>query len=93
QLGCCSITYHPVTCPPGKHNPEATHDAKHCWQLHPELRKDSSSPSASGNFPTTQLVKVKDGHELEVSLLLTEAASKPTVLDSGVTHHLINNPD
>ncbi|KNZ60467.1 hypothetical protein VP01_154g10 [Puccinia sorghi] len=29
----------------------------------------------------------------EVSLLLTEAASKPIVLDSGATHHLINNPD
>ncbi|KNZ47306.1 uncharacterized protein VP01_651g3 [Puccinia sorghi] len=26
-------------CAPGKHNPEATsHDADHCWQLHPELR-------------------------------------------------------
>ncbi|KNZ50862.1 uncharacterized protein VP01_4201g2, partial [Puccinia sorghi] len=28
-----------------------------------------------------------------VSLLLTEAASKPTVLDLGATHHLINNPE
>lgn len=28
-----------------------------------------------------------------MSLLLTEAASKPIVLDSGATHHLINNPD
>ncbi|KNZ51680.1 hypothetical protein VP01_3864g3, partial [Puccinia sorghi] len=43
--------------PPGKHNPEATHDTKHCWKLHPKLRKDSSLPSASGNRPTTQLVK------------------------------------
>ncbi|KNZ58199.1 elongation factor 1 alpha [Puccinia sorghi] len=30
-------------CPSGKHNPEATsHDAEHCWQLHPE------QPSGSG---------------------------------------------
>ncbi|KNZ46292.1 hypothetical protein VP01_7395g1, partial [Puccinia sorghi] len=36
---------------------------------------------------------VNDGHESEVSLLLTEAASKPIVLDSGATHHLINNPE
>ncbi|KNZ50325.1 hypothetical protein VP01_448g6 [Puccinia sorghi] len=76
-------------CAPGKHNSEATsHDADHCWQLHPELR-----PPNSFNPPTTQLVEVDEGHESEVSLILTEATSKPTVLDSGATHHLINNPD
>ncbi|KNZ62708.1 hypothetical protein VP01_12323g1, partial [Puccinia sorghi] len=42
---------------------------------------------------TTQLVEVDDGQESEVLLLLTEAASKPIVLDSGATHHLVNNPD
>ncbi|KNZ54734.1 hypothetical protein VP01_2871g2 [Puccinia sorghi] len=83
-------------CAPGKHNPEVTsHDAYHCWQLHPELRPNSSKTTNSGSYhpPTTQLVKVDDGHESEVSLLLTEAASKPIVLDSGATHHLVNNPD
>ena len=81
-------------CAPGKHNPEATHDAEHCYQLHPELRPSNTSKStAASNPPTTQLVEVNEGHELEVSLLLTEAASKPTVLDSGATHHLINNPE
>ncbi|KNZ64553.1 hypothetical protein VP01_1016g9, partial [Puccinia sorghi] len=43
-------------------------------------------------MPNT-LVEAEDGHKSEVSLLLTEAASKPTFLDSGATHHLINNPD
>ncbi|KNZ58806.1 hypothetical protein VP01_185g8 [Puccinia sorghi] len=82
-------------CAPGKHNPEATsHDADHCWQLHPEQRPPTKlAGSHSGQTPTTQLVEVEDGHESEVSLLLTEAASKPTVLDSGATHHLVNNPD
>ncbi|KNZ49487.1 hypothetical protein VP01_498g4 [Puccinia sorghi] len=83
-------------CAPGKHNPEATsHDADHCWQLHPERRPNPSKNSAGGSShpPTTQLVEVDDGHESEVSLLLTEAASKPIVLDSGATHHLVNNPD
>ncbi|KNZ54023.1 hypothetical protein VP01_3070g1 [Puccinia sorghi] len=79
--------------PLGKLNPEASHDAKHCWQLHPELRPDTSKPSTLGNTPINQLVEVDDGHESEVLLLLTEAASKPTILDSGATHHFINNPD
>ncbi|KNZ57410.1 hypothetical protein VP01_2168g1 [Puccinia sorghi] len=83
-------------CAPGKHNSEATsHDAEHCWQLHPEQRPNNGSKSSSygSHPPTTQLVEVDDGHESEVSLLLTEAASKPIVLDSGATHHLINNPE
>ncbi|KNZ46887.1 hypothetical protein VP01_6860g1 [Puccinia sorghi] len=81
-------------CAPGKHNPEATsHDAKHCWQLHPKQRPNSSKTPIGLNQLATQLVEADDGHESEVSLLLTEAASKPTVLDSGATHHLINNPD
>ncbi|KNZ55146.1 hypothetical protein VP01_2754g3 [Puccinia sorghi] len=79
-------------CAPGKHNPEATgHDADHCWQLHPELRP--SKFGASSSNPTTQLVEAEDGHESEVSIFLTEGTSKPIVLDSGATHHLINNPD
>ncbi|KNZ55783.1 hypothetical protein VP01_2583g3 [Puccinia sorghi] len=81
-------------CAPGKHNPEATsHNADHFWQLHPEQRPNSGAKSAANGPPTTQLVEVDEGHESEVSLLLTEAASKPIVLDSGATHHLINNPD
>ncbi|KNZ53879.1 hypothetical protein VP01_310g2 [Puccinia sorghi] len=78
-------------CAPGKHNPKATsHDAKHCWQLHPEQRPNSSKTQIVSNYPTTQLVEADDGHESEVSLLLTESARKPTVLDSGATHHLIS---
>ncbi|KNZ53543.1 hypothetical protein VP01_320g7 [Puccinia sorghi] len=80
-------------CAPRKHNPEASHEAEHCWRLHPELRPSNASKPAATSNPTTQLVKVNEGHELEVSLLLTEAASKPTVLDLGTTHHLINNPE
>ncbi|KNZ50339.1 hypothetical protein VP01_4483g1 [Puccinia sorghi] len=68
-------------CAQGKHNPEASHDAEHFWQLHPN--KDQ----------TQDPIKVNDSHESEVSLLLTMAASKPVVLDSGATHHLINNPE
>ncbi|KNZ54328.1 hypothetical protein VP01_2976g1 [Puccinia sorghi] len=65
-------------CAPGKHNPEATsHNADHCWQLHPELRPPSSTSKGNGvssSYPTTQLVEVDEGHESEVSMLLTEAA-------------------
>ncbi|KNZ51977.1 hypothetical protein VP01_3743g1 [Puccinia sorghi] len=81
----------------GKHNPEATsHDADHCWKLHPELRPPQSSKTfgpTSTQTPTTQLVEVDDGHESEISIFLTKEASKPMVLDSGATHHLINNPE
>ncbi|KNZ56334.1 hypothetical protein VP01_2431g2 [Puccinia sorghi] len=78
---------------PGKHNPEASHDANHCWQVHPELRPNNKPNGSVTHPPTTQLVEVNDGHKSEVSLLLTEAASKPIVLDSGATHHLVNNLD
>ncbi|KNZ51721.1 hypothetical protein VP01_3848g1 [Puccinia sorghi] len=83
-------------CAPGKHTPEATgHDADHCWQLHHKLRPPV--PSKSGALksiqnPTTQLVEVNNGHESEVSIFFTKATSKPIVLDSGATHHLIKNP-
>ncbi|KNZ49013.1 uncharacterized protein VP01_5264g4, partial [Puccinia sorghi] len=50
-----------VYCDPGKHNPAATsHDAEHCYQLHPELRPPKHTEKA-----TTQLVEVNDGHESE----------------------------
>ncbi|KNZ52648.1 uncharacterized protein VP01_3491g1, partial [Puccinia sorghi] len=51
-------------CDPGKHNPAATsHDAEHCYQLHPELCPPHfSRPSEKA---TTQLVEVNDGHESE----------------------------
>ncbi|KNZ63824.1 hypothetical protein VP01_10982g1, partial [Puccinia sorghi] len=85
-------------CAPGKHNHEATsHDANHCWQLHPELRPSNGGKllgTTSGpQAPTTQLVEVDEGHESEVSIFLTETTSKPIVLDSGATHHLVNNPE
>ncbi|KNZ51046.1 uncharacterized protein VP01_4111g1 [Puccinia sorghi] len=83
-------------CAPRKHNAEATsHDAEHCLQLHLEQRPNSGFKSSSNgpHPPTTKLVEVNNGHESEISLLLTEAASKPIVLDSRATHHLINNPD
>ncbi|KNZ53851.1 hypothetical protein VP01_3118g1 [Puccinia sorghi] len=74
-----------VFCEPGKHNPlSTTHTADQCYQVYPELRP---KPVA-----TTQLVEADEGHESEVSLLLTEADSKLTVLDSGATHHMVNNP-
>ncbi|KNZ54811.1 hypothetical protein VP01_2847g2 [Puccinia sorghi] len=80
----------------GKEEDATSHDADHFWKLHPELRPPLSSKSGastSNQTPTTQLVEVEDGHESEVSIFLTEAASKPIVLDSGATHHLINNPN
>ncbi|KAI7948073.1 hypothetical protein MJO28_009981 [Puccinia striiformis f. sp. tritici] len=78
---------------PGKHNPAVTsHDADHCWQLHPELRPASWGNSTSGHTPATQLVEVDDGHESEVSMLLVETATKPIVMDTGATHHMVNDP-
>ncbi|KNZ56255.1 hypothetical protein VP01_2453g5 [Puccinia sorghi] len=84
-------------CAPGKHNPEATsHNADHCWQLHPKLRPPNGRKffgESSSQPPTTKLVEVNKGHESEVSIFLKKETSKPIVLDSGATHHLINNPD
>lgn len=68
-------------CSPEQHNPKATsHTANTCYQLHPHLH-----PSFHKQ-PSTQLVEAKG------SLFLTEEATKPVVLDSGATHHMINDP-
>ncbi|KAI7940222.1 hypothetical protein MJO28_013874 [Puccinia striiformis f. sp. tritici] len=41
-----------IKCDPGKHNPAATsHDAAHCYQLHPELR-----PESWGTPPLTKIL-------------------------------------
>ncbi|KNZ52963.1 uncharacterized protein VP01_3383g2 [Puccinia sorghi] len=47
-----------------RHNPAATsHDAEHCYQIHPKLRPPQfSRPYEKA---TTQLVEVNDGHESE----------------------------
>ncbi|KNZ53957.1 hypothetical protein VP01_3091g2 [Puccinia sorghi] len=80
-------------CEPGKHNPAATsHDEDHCYQLHPHLRPPRFSNQSQSEKATTQLVEVDDGHESEVSLLLVESENKPIVLDSGATHHMVNDP-
>ncbi|KNZ55762.1 hypothetical protein VP01_258g4 [Puccinia sorghi] len=71
-------------CTAGKHNPDSAHNADNCWQLHPELRPSSHAK------PSIQLAEVSDGHESEVSLLLTTTV-RPTVLDSGATHHMVND--
>lgn len=71
-------------CAPGQHNEEATHDADHCWQLHPELR-----PSPKG--ASTQLAEGQDNSGSEATALLIESIIKPTVLDSGASHHMVND--
>ncbi|KNZ64050.1 uncharacterized protein VP01_10736g1, partial [Puccinia sorghi] len=56
-------------CALGEHNPEVTsHDAEHCWQLHPEQRPNSGFKSSSNgpHPPTTQLVEVNDDHDLHL---------------------------
>ncbi|KNZ53955.1 hypothetical protein VP01_3092g4 [Puccinia sorghi] len=78
-------------CKPGKHNPGATsHDKDHCYQLYPHLRPPRFSNQSEKAI--TQLVEVDNGHESEVSLLLVESENKPIVLDSGATHHMVNDP-
>ncbi|KNZ45642.1 hypothetical protein VP01_7954g1, partial [Puccinia sorghi] len=53
----------------------------------------TSAIKSSIQAPITQLFEVDYGHKSTASLSLTKAASKPLVLDSGATHHLIDNPD
>ncbi|KNZ45071.1 hypothetical protein VP01_8512g1, partial [Puccinia sorghi] len=78
-------------CEPGKHNPAAmSHDEDHCYQLHPHLCPPCFSNQS--NKATTQLVESDDGNKSKVSLLLVESKNKPIVLDSGATHHMVNDP-
>ncbi|KNZ47952.1 hypothetical protein VP01_6016g2 [Puccinia sorghi] len=82
-----------VYCEPGKHNPASkTHDEDHCYQVHPHLRPACFGSQPQPVNPTTQLVEVDNGHESEVSLLLVESKQKPIVLDTGATHHMVNDP-
>ena len=87
-----------LICKNGKHNPAVTsHTLETCWEVHPDQRKQFmlrfNRGGGSGEKPAAQLVEADDGHESKASLLLTKAKSKPIVLDTGATHHLVNNPD
>jgi hypothetical protein len=80
-------------CEDGKHNPLVkSHDLAHCWEIHPHLREQYLNAKANPP-PTAQHVEANNDHQSVVSLLLTESQSKPIVLDSGATHHIVNNPD
>jgi hypothetical protein len=79
-------------CENGKHNEEVkSHTADQCWQIHPKLRDEYLARRNVGQ-PTTQLVEGDEGHESDISALLTKSVSKPIVLDTGATHHMINDP-
>lgn len=85
-------------CENGKHNPlVTTHSADACWETHPDLRKQYMARFNRNGFgnnkPTAQLVEADEGHESEASLFMAEVKSKPIVLDTGATHHLVNNSD
>ena len=85
-------------CKNGKHNPSVTsHTLETCWEVHPDQCKQFmlrfNCRGGSGKKIAAQLVEADDGHKSKASLLLTKAKSKPIVLDTGATHHLVNNPD
>ncbi|KNZ53991.1 uncharacterized protein VP01_3082g2 [Puccinia sorghi] len=71
-------------CSPGVHNPAASHSEKNCWNLHPELRPGYTKPEA-------QLAETTSNDGSFASLFLTEIKSKPIVLDSGASQHMIND--
>ncbi|KNZ58749.1 hypothetical protein VP01_186g12 [Puccinia sorghi] len=77
-------TRKPEYCSPGVHNPASSHSEKNCWNLHPELRPGFSKPEA-------QLAEALSDNESFASLFLTETKSKPIVLDSGASQHMIND--
>ncbi|KNZ44023.1 hypothetical protein VP01_9584g1, partial [Puccinia sorghi] len=64
-------------CAPGKHNPEATSHDAN----HCWQPHPKLRPSNSGKLL------------LDLKLQLPNWLSKPIVLDSGATHHLVNNPE
>ncbi|EFP84474.2 uncharacterized protein PGTG_10194 [Puccinia graminis f. sp. tritici CRL 75-36-700-3] len=86
-------------CNPTRHHPDfKSHTVNKFWKLHPELRSGvapamAQAAAKAAAAPATQLVEVDYGHKLNVSLLLSEATNKPIFLNSGATHHMINNPD
>ena len=80
-------------CKPGKHNPAVTsHWPEFCWQVFPHLYPNHPNNQSKGKKPAeTQLVEVSDGHKSEALLLMMESVDKPVVLDTGATHHMVNN--
>jgi hypothetical protein len=92
------ITRGRSSCFNGKHNPNAPHSEEKCWHLHPELRPKNNYSSYKQHHLTEALSDVNP------ALLSVSAADavclsnechpsvlKPTVADSGATHHMINS--
>jgi hypothetical protein len=85
---------HGTICEEGKKKPLVkSHNLAHCWQIHPHLCKQFLKSKAAKSPPMVQLVQANDNRQSVVSLLLTKSQSKPIFLDSGATHHIVNNPD
>lgn len=74
-------------CSNGKHNPRAFHPEDLCYEIHPELKKNARKDNAATNLTT--ILPIEGEHAM---LLLNDAhISRPIVLDSGSSHHMVNN--
>jgi transposase InsO family protein len=88
-----------VTCD-GDHNPEAGHPEEECWTLHPEKYEEAmrqrGRPPTTGLLTTTTAasqsqVQVQPSYGFCTSVD-SLAAGEKIVLDSGASHHMLNDP-
>ncbi|OAV84946.1 hypothetical protein PTTG_30927, partial [Puccinia triticina 1-1 BBBD Race 1] len=82
------------------HNPQATHPESKCWALYPHLRPIRDLPVTSNNTtaPITQSGSIANSYESPAfanfstaHCLLTKPHLLAAVLDSGASHHMLNN--
>ncbi|KAI7956353.1 hypothetical protein MJO29_007752 [Puccinia striiformis f. sp. tritici] len=78
----------PNPCSKGVHNPKSTHPAWKCWRLTDEQRIAARPAS---RHATSAVEPESDYVEVSAYLNIGTDRPKPAVLDSGASHHMINN--
>ena len=87
-------------CSKGHHNPLAEHPKKSCWFLYPHLRPDhhkkseyhlAESKSAEEPFKEPETSQAYYSAQLFLKTNLDTSNIHLPVLDSGATHHIVND--
>lgn len=92
-------------CSKGRRNPLAEHPESRFWLLHPHLRPDKNASQAHHSLPIEPSTPAADNTaELSNAFYNTQLYQKgilpdskttavlPPVLDSGASHHIVNDP-
>jgi hypothetical protein len=86
-------------CSPGYHHPKATHSEWKCWKLSDKQciaarPKDGEAHASAVGIETASHEPELESDYVKVSAFISFGSleNKPIILDSGASHHMVNDP-